>query len=160
MSNLDALNSDFRDIVAAFAEEGVEFMIVGGYAVSFHGYARTTGDIDLWVHPTTTNAQRVWRALLRFGAPVAALGIRAADFVTADTVVQFGMPPRRIDLLTGITGVTFDEAWAARSNVTWRGRSVAFIGIEELLRNKRATGRTKDLLDAEELTRHPRDPRG
>ena len=153
MSGLDSLNADYQDIVLALTEEGAEFLIVGAYAVSFHGYARTTGDIDLLVRPTPANATAVWRALLRFGAPVAALGLTVSDFTKQDVVVQLGVAPRRVDLLTSIAGVSFDAAWEHRDEVDWRGRKVAFLGIEQLLVNKRATGRPKDELDAAELER-------
>lgn len=93
------------------------------------------------------------QALARFGAPVAALGVGTADFERADVVVQIGLPPRRIDLLTGISGVTFEAAWRSRVTVEWQGHEVGFLGLDDLLRNKRATGRTKDHLDIEELER-------
>lgn len=153
MTSLDALNADFRDMVQSLVDANAEFLVVGAYAVSFHGHARTTGDMDLWIRPTPENAARVWRALVQFGAPVAALGIGETDLHTPDMVVQLGTPPRRIDLLTGISGVTFDEAWATRVEVEWNGRRVPFLGLDALLRNKRASGRAKDLLDVEELER-------
>ncbi len=92
------------------------------------------------------------QALARFGAPVAALGVGTADFERADVVVQIGLPPR-IDLLTGISGVTFEAAWRSRVTVEWQGHEVGFLGLDDLLRNTRATGRTKDHLDIEELER-------
>lgn len=153
MNGIAGLNPDFRDMVAALCDAGAEFLVVGAFAVSFHGHARTTGDMDLWVRPGEDNAARVMAALRAFGAPVEALGIAAGDFERPDVVVQLGVPPRRIDLLTGISGVTFGEAWPARVTIEWEGRRVAFLGLEELLRNKRSTGRGKDLLDVEELER-------
>ena len=107
------------------AEERAEFLIVGAYAVSFRGHARTTGDIDLLVRPTPENARRVWTALLRFGAPVAEQGVKEADLATRDMVIQLGVPPRRIDSLTSISGVEFAPAWSARVEVEWRGHRVA-----------------------------------
>lgn len=155
MTSLDGLNPDFRDIVLALADEHAEFLIVGAYAVSFHGHARTTGDLDLLVRPSPENAARVFRGLVRFGAPAGSLGLSEADLAKPDMVVQVGVPPRRIDLLTGISGVDFDAAWQGRVEVSWRGRQVAFLGRGELLRNKRSTGRPKDELDAEALERLP-----
>lgn len=153
MTGLDGLNPDFRDMVLALADEQTEFLLVGAYAVSFHGHARTTGDMDVWVRPTAANASRVRRALVRFGAPLAALGIHEGDFARDDMVVQLGVPPRRIDLLTSISGVRWDDAWPNRVEVAWQGRRVAFLGLDDLLHNKRTSGRPKDLVDVDELER-------
>ncbi len=143
MTALDQLNPDFRDMLCALIDEGVRFLVVGAYAVSFHGHPRTTGDIDLWVRPDADNATRVWRALERFGAPRAALGLDESDFARPDNVVQLGVLPRRIDLLTSVSGVSFDAAWPHRVEVAWESRIVPFLGIDDLLRNKRATARAK-----------------
>ena len=107
--------------------------------------------MDFWVRPTALNAARVWRALARFGAPTSALGITQADLQRPDIVVQFGVPPRRIDLLTGLSGIDFDSAWANRVAVPWNGLTVMFLAIDDLLRNKRASGRPKDAADVAEL---------
>lgn len=107
----EPLNVDFMDMLQALLIEGVEFLVVGAYAMAFHGVPRATGDIDLWIRPSTENAARVSRALIRFGAPVRTLGFGETDLATANMVFQLGLPPRRIDLTTGIQGVTFDEAW-------------------------------------------------
>jgi hypothetical protein len=153
VTTLDLLNADFRDMVQALLTERADFLIVGGFAVAVHGHPRTTGDMDLWVRPTPENASRVWRALARFGAPLAALGIVENDFSRPDMVVQFGVPPRRIDVLTSISDVDFATAWQHRFPVDWNGQTVPFLGFEQLLRNKRAAGRPKDLADAAELER-------
>lgn len=160
MTSLDALNADFRDMVSLLCDEGAEFLIVGGYAVSFHGHPRATGDIDLLVRPTADNAARVWRALLRFGAPVAAAGMTQHDLTRTDMVYQIGVPPRRIDIVTEITGVSFDEAWQSRVEVVWQGRKIGWIGFDSLIANKQATGRPKDLLDVQELQKVRRKRRG
>jgi predicted nucleotidyltransferase len=139
------LNNDFRDILSIFIAEGVEFLLVGAYALAVHGVARATGDIDLWVRVTPENAVRVWNALAKFGAPVA--GLTNADLMTPGLIFQIGVAPRRIDVITSIDGVGFDEAWAARSEVTVEGISLTVIGREDLIRNKRAAGRPKDLAD-------------
>src|SRR5882762_9294736 len=99
MTSLSTLNPDFRDILLALIATRAEFLIVGAYAVSFHGHPRTTGDFDILVNPTPENAQRVWSALQQFGAPLNNLGLRREDLVNPDTVCQVGVPPRRIDLL-------------------------------------------------------------
>lgn len=153
MTSLDLLNPDFRDLLRFLCEEGVEFLVVGAYAVAYHGHPRTTGDMDLWVRATEGNAARTWRALARFGAPLQSLGVSQRDFERPDMVVQIGVPPRRIDLLTGISGVQFDAAWQHRAEVPWNSHRIAFLGLDELLRNKRSTGRAKDSLDADELER-------
>jgi hypothetical protein len=159
VTDLSSLNPDFRDLLTSLCDADAEFLIVGAYAVSLHGHPRTTGDIDVFVRPSPENAERVHRALLAFGAPLAAMGVTREDFVRKDVVVQIGLPPRRIDLLTEISGVSFDEAWSGRSMVAWGPRSIGFLGLEELLRNKRASGRAKDLVDIEALEKiHRRKP--
>ena len=124
-------------------------MVVGGYAVSFHSRPRTTGDIDIWVEPTATNAARVFRALRAFGAPLQ--GLVEADLAQPEVVYQIGVPPRRIDLLTSLTGLNFDEAWAERTPGLLGGLEVHFLGREALIRNKRALGRARNLADLESL---------
>jgi len=124
-------------------------MVVGGYAVSFHSRPRATGALDLWVEPTAANAARVSRALRTFGAPLQEL--TQADLTQPDVVYQIGVPPRRIDLLTSLTGLSFDEAWADRTSGLLGGLEVPFIGRKSLIRNKRALGRARDLADLESL---------
>ena len=141
------LNEDFRDLLLEFADGKVEFIIVGAFAVAYHGVPRATGDMDVFVKPSPENAKRVFDALVRFGAPLASAGVKPEDFETPGIVYQIGQPPRRIDVLTEISGVSFDEAWATRQSVHFEGRVVHFIGRDELLRNKKAAGRPKDLAD-------------
>lgn len=145
------MNDDFRDLLAALLEAGARFLVVGAHAMAVHGVPRATGDLDVWIASDPDNAERVWDALLRFGAPVPAVGVRREDLTQADAVVQIGLPPRRIDVLTSITGVGFDEAWLARVTHQVAGLAIPFLGRAELVRNKRATGRTKDLADLEAL---------
>lgn len=142
-----ALNEDFRDVLRELAAAGAEFVVVGAYAMAAHGVPRATGDIDLLVRPTLSNAQRVFQALVRFGAPVAAHGLTVADLAAPGAVYQLGLPPRRIDILTQISGVDFDEAWRSRITVELEGLDVPVIGHAALAKNKRAAGRDKDLLD-------------
>jgi hypothetical protein len=148
---LEGLNEDFRDLLVWFADAGVEFVIVGAYALAFHGAPRASGDIDVFVRPSPDNAQRVFKALARFGAPLAAAGVTAADFAQPGAVYQIGLPPRRIDILTEISGVTFDEAWTSRVVGEIEGRTIGFIGRAALLKNKEAAGRLQDVADAARL---------
>jgi hypothetical protein len=147
------LNPDYRDMLCMLNDEGVEYLVVGAHALAAHGYPRATGDIDLWVRCSEENAERVWRALRRFGAPLQ--GLTVADLATPEVVFQIGVVPRRIDVLTSITAVSFDEAWPKRKCVEVDKIPIFVIGREELLRNKRGTGRTKDRADAEWLEAHP-----
>ncbi len=140
------MNRDFFDMLSALSGEGVEYLVVGAYALAVHGLPRATGNLDVWVRPTTDNAERVLRALRLFGAPL--LDLTRDDLLRPDTVFQIGVAPTRIDLLTGVSGLTFDEAWPSRISVTLEGLPVPVIGFDELLRNKEASGRPQDLADA------------
>lgn len=148
---LEGLHEDYRDLLVLFADASVEFVIVGAYALAFHGAPRASGDIDLFVRPSLANAQRVFDALARFGAPLESAGVTAGDFAQPGAVYQIGLPPRRIDVLTEISGVTFDEAWTSRVVGEVEGRTVGFIGRAALLKNKEASGRPKDIADAARL---------
>ncbi len=145
------MNDDFRDILGFLLDAGARFLVVGAHALAAHGIPRATGDLDLWVEPTPENAARVWRALLAFGAPVEAMKLSPSDFHQPGVVVQIGVPPRRIDFLTEITGVGFAEAWSGRAEHEVAGRRVPFVGRQTLVKNKRAAGRLKDLADLEAL---------
>jgi hypothetical protein len=139
------LNPDFRDMLSEFSAAGVEFLLVGAYAMAVHGVPRATGDLDLWVRCSDENAPRVLAALARFGAPVA--GLSAADFATPGVVFQIGLAPRRVDILTAIDGVAFEEAWRDRVEVEVEGQRIPVISRAHLLQNKRASGRPKDMVD-------------
>jgi len=143
------LNPDYRDILSAFSEENVEYLLVGAYALAAHGHVRATGDIDLWVRASEGNAARIMNALARFGAPLHQ--IEAHDFEATGTVFQIGVVPRRVDILTSIDAVEFEEAWPQRQEVEVAGLKVPVIGRYHLLQNKRATGRPQDLADAARL---------
>jgi hypothetical protein len=146
------MTDDWFDVIRALLDADARFLTVGAHAMAVHGVPRGTQDLDLWVEPEPANAERVWRALASFGAPLAALGIRPDDLRQPDSVVQIGLPPNRIDILTGISGVPdFDAAWRDRVVTTVRKRQVPFLGRAALLANKRATGRLKDLADVEAL---------
>ena len=147
---------DWFDALAALLDADARFLVVGAHALAVHGIPRGTQDLDLWIDPTPRNAERVWSGLAAFGAPLEELGIAASDFQKPDTVVQLGLPPRRIDVLTSISGVPdFAAAWSDRVVQPVRGRHIPFIGREALIRNKRATGRTRDLADLEALGEAP-----
>jgi hypothetical protein len=127
--------------------------------MAVHGVPRGTQDLDVWVEPSHENADRVWRGLAGFGAPLTSLGVTREDFDHPGPVIQLGLPPSRIDLLTAITGVPdFEAAWAGRSVHEVRGRQVPFLGRAELVVNKRASGRRKDLADLEALGELPPSP--
>lgn len=141
------MNEDFVDLLRAFADHDVRFLIVGAYALALHGRPRATGDLDVWVDATPENARRVVRALASFGAPMDQ--VSEADFSSPGVVFQMGVPPGRIDILTALTGLTFEEAWRERVRESLGGVQANFIGREAFIRNKRATGRLKDLGDIE-----------
>lgn len=143
------LNPDYRDILSAFTDAKVEFLVVGAYAVAAHGVPRATGDIDLFVRPTPENARRVWNALLTFGAPLDRVDI--TDFAREGTIFQVGVVPRRIDVITAIEGVSFAAAWRGRKDLELDGVRLPVIGLNELLVNKRAVGRPQDKADVERL---------
>jgi hypothetical protein len=145
------MNRDFVEILAELSAAGADFLIVGAHAMAAHQRPRATGDLDIWVRPTRQNAERVWQALVRFGAPLHEL--TADDLSTPGVVFQIGLPPYRIDILTALSGISFDEAWPNRIVNEFQGQSYAVIGREDLIRNKRATGRPQDVVDADSLER-------
>jgi hypothetical protein len=154
------LNDDFRDLLACLRDSEVDYIIVGAHALAAHGLPRATGDLDVLVRPDHINASRVYRALAEFGAPLAAHQVTEADLAVPGTVYQIGLPPRRIDILTQISGVAFDDAWASRIEVEVEGHLLPFLGRDALIRNKRAAARPKDLADVEALERDtPKDSR-
>ena len=145
----EPMNPDFVDLLRAFAAAEVRFLIVGAYALAHHGRPRATGDLDVWIDPSAANAHRVIRALTTFGAPLS--DVSAADFSTPGIVFQIGVPPGRIDVLTDLTGLTFADAWQGRELGSFGELQVDYIGRDAFVRNKRATGRAKDLGDIEGL---------
>jgi hypothetical protein len=128
-----------------------KFLVVGAHALSVHGIPRATADLDVWVKPDPDNAARVYEALLRFGVPLEELGVKVTDLTEPDMVAQFGLPPYRLDILTSISGVTFDVAWKNRTEGVVEGVPVPVLGLAAFIQNKRATGRSKDLADLESL---------
>jgi len=143
------LSQDYKDMLSAFNDEKVDYMIVGAYAVAAHGVVRATGDIDLWIRSSPDNARRAWRALAIFGAPLS--GFKEADLAVHGTVFQIGVAPSRIDILTSIDGVEFPDAWNDRIEVEVEGIRVNVIGRSHLIANKKAVGRPQDLADIARL---------
>lgn len=145
------LNKDLREFVELLNSNRVEYLIVGAFAVAYHGFPRYTGDLDILVRPNRENARRIMEVLSQFG--FGKLGIEIEDLETPGKVVQLGIPPNRIDLITALSGLSFEEAWASREAAYLDGVLVEFIGRTALIRNKENTGRAKDRGDAEELRR-------
>jgi hypothetical protein len=151
------MNPDFLDFLKALIAADARFIVVGAHALAAHGVPRATGDIDLWIDRSPENAGRVWRALTAFGAPATALGLKPADLEVPETVVQIGLAPRRIDILTDVTGLSFEQAWSSRIVHQIGMLAVPFLGRDDLVRNKRASGRYKDLGDLEALGEDPHE---
>ena len=143
------MNRDFVEMLSALTETGAEFLVVGAHALAAHGVPRATGDLDIWVKGSADNATRVLSALEKFGAPL--IDLTTSDLTTPGTVYQIGVPPSRIDILTSISGVTFERAWVQRLTVEIDGIAVPILGKEQFIANKRAVGRPKDLSDLELL---------
>jgi hypothetical protein len=141
------MNQDFVDLLRAFVAADVRFLIVGAYALALHGRPRATGDLDVWIDATPENAEKVMGALASFGAPLT--DVSADDFSRPGVTYQIGVPPGRIDILTELTGLAFAEAWPDRMRRPFGEIDVDFIGKAAFIRNKRATGRAKDLGDIE-----------
>lgn len=143
------LNPDYKEMLECLSQEGVSFLLVGAYALAVYGYPRATKDIDFFVRASPANASSLMRALGRFGAPLT--GISESDFTSEGVVFQIGNSPRRIDILTRISGVDFENAYAKRNVVNVDGLEVPVISMSDLIANKRASGRTQDLADVEKL---------
>jgi len=145
------LNDDYKEMLQCLVAENAKFLLIGAYALAVHGYPRATLDVDIWVSPTPSNAEAVLRALRRFGAPLH--GLTGADLQRDDTIFQIGVAPRRIDILTGADGLVFEPTFARAERVEIEGLQLWVPCVEDMIRNKQASGRTKDLADAEELQR-------
>ncbi len=140
------LNSDYRDMITCLQSEGVEFMLVGGYAVGLHGWPRTTFDIDFWVLANSANASAILRALRKFGAPL--MDLTEEDFQKPGIVFQIGTAPQRIDILSDVSGIRYEDAVQRAVAMQVDGLTIKVISLDDLIANKRATGRPKDLVDA------------
>lgn len=139
---------DYIDVMDAFNHYNVEYLVVGAYAMGNFGYTRSTHDIDLWVKKTKENSEKICRALEEFGIPFL---VRAEDFMEDDSIIQIGLAPTRIDILTDIDGVDFDEAWKNKVDGKILGVSTAIISLNDLILNKTASNRDKDKLDLVQL---------
>ncbi len=144
-----AVNRDYKDLFRIFCTEKVEYLVVGAHAVVYYTEPRYTKDLDVWVSPSRENAERVWRALAEFGAPL--MGVTLDDFGNQETIYQLGIEPNRIDILMGIGGVEFEDAWQDKEDSTYDGIPIFIIGKASLIAAKKAAGRPQDLIDIEWL---------
>jgi len=147
------LHSDFRDLLSALNDQGVEYLVVGAHALAAHGHVRATKDLDIWVRPDPQNAGRVMTALRHFQAPMFDLTLE--DLCRPGLIFQIGVPPLRIDILTAIAGVEFSEAWTERVPANFAGMQAPVLSRAHLIRNKRTVGRLQDLADVERLEASP-----
>ena len=143
------LNQDFKEFIRLLNDNQVRYLVVGGYAVALHGYPRYTKDIDLWIDMAPNNASKIISSLGQFG--FGSLGLKEEDFLELDTIIQLGYPPNRIDLMTTLPGVDFDDCFKARLQIEIDETIVNFIDLENLKKNKAASGRNQDLADLENL---------
>lgn len=148
------MNQDFKDLLRLFAEHGVEYLIVGGYAVMHHAQPRFTKDLDLWVRPDAENAKKVARALSAFGVPL--VEVTKDDFAREGLQFMIGVPPCAVDFLTTVEGLTFDEAWSSRANHTIDGVPVSYLSLTDLITTKRTVSRPQDIADLDELQKAAR----
>ena len=145
------MNEDFRDFLKSLRGARTRFVVVGAHALAAHGAPRATGDLDIFIECSAENAARAWAAIVAFGAPTKTLGIAQTDLAAPGIIVQIGMPPRRIDIMTRISGIGFAEVWTSRIELDIDGSPVPLIGREALITNKLAAGRPQDLADVEAL---------
>jgi hypothetical protein len=143
------LNQDYKEMLSLLLENGVDFLLVGAYAMAAHGFPRATADIDIFVNPTPENAARIFKALAKFGAPLDDVSV--SDFSVSGTIFQIGVKPRRIDIITEIDGLSYDGAAEGKETIYVDGISIPVISKKQLIKNKLATGRDKDRLDAQNL---------
>jgi hypothetical protein len=143
------INKDFKEFIELLNKNHVKYLVVGGYALAFHGYPRYTKDIDFWVWGDKKNAENIIKTLVDFG--FSSLDIKEEDFMSPGYVVQLGQPPSRIDLLTSVTGLEFEDCYATKVHINIQGSEVDFIDLENFKKNKKAVGRHQDLADLENL---------
>jgi hypothetical protein len=143
-------HQDFKEFLELLNKNDVEYLIVGGYAVSFHGYPRYTGDLDVWINPTKENAKKILKSLIEFGFQSSELS--EEDFIKENQVIQLGYPPVRIDIINTIDSVDFNEAYDSKVVLEFDNMIINFISLEHLIKNKKATGRARDIDDIENLT--------
>jgi hypothetical protein len=145
------LNQDYKDILLCLNRQEVEYLLIGAYAMAAHGYPRATGDIDIWINSDTENAVKVFRALAEFGAPMS--NISTADISYKGNVIQIGVAPCRVDIITSIDGVEFNQAWKNKKSILVDDINVFIISLEDLILNKTNTNREKDKIDVAELVK-------
>ena len=143
------IDQDFKEFIQLLNSNNVEYLVVGGYAVTAYGHPRYTDDIDFWVRAEGNNARRIKKALIEFG--FGALDISEEDLLKPDFIIQLGYPPNRIDILTGVSGLTFDECWKERQEFVFENEKINFISLRHLRSNKKESGRDKDNLDLKNL---------
>ena len=143
------LSKDFKEFIELLNEHEVRYLVVGGYAVAFHGYPRYTKDLDVWIELSPENADKIIKALEKFG--FGSMGLKPKDFLESEQIIQLGYPPNRIDIMTALKKIKFVDCYNARVEVVIKGSKINFIDLENLKLNKRATGRPQDLADAENL---------
>jgi hypothetical protein len=146
---MEKMPRDFKELLELLNSHKVEYLVVGGYALAFHGAPRFTGDIDIFVKPDSANAKRILAALAEFG--FGSLNLSEADFTSPENVVQLGVPPMRVDLMTSLTGVSWEKAEAGEVRGNYGDTAARFISKEDLIANKKALGRNKDLADIDAL---------
>jgi hypothetical protein len=143
------LSNDFKEFIELLNVNKVKYLVVGGYAVGFHGHPRYTKDIDLWVLMKPDNALNIIKSVKEFGFE--SLGLEEEDFLNSDNIIQLGFPPNRIDLLTEIAGVEFESCYSNKLTIEFEGVTIPFISLNDLIKNKQTSGRLQDLADAEKL---------
>ena len=143
------LAKDFEDFIRLLNKHKVVYMVVGGYALAFHGKPRYTGDIDIWINISDENALRLLKVIKDFG--LGSLGFKKEDFLQEGYISQIGRPPLRIDIINSIDGITFEEAFTGIQTIEIDGLSIFYIGLGDFIKNKQASGRTKDLADIQEI---------
>lgn len=143
------LSNDFKEFIELLNVNKVKYLVVGGYAVGFHGHPRYTKDIDLWVLMKSNNASNIIKSVKEFGFE--SLGLEEEDFLNSDNIIQLGFPPNRIDLLTEIAGVEFESCYSNKLTIEFEGVTIPFISLNDLIKNKQSSGRLQDLADAEKL---------
>ena len=150
-----AINRDFRDLLSALSTADVRFLVIGAHAVIYYTIPRYTKDLDIWIEPTAENAAKTYRVLAEFGAPLS--DIRVEDLYTPGVILQIGVEPNRIDILTEVEGLSFEEAWSRRQGSTYGDTSMGLLSLEDLITSKRAAGRPQDQVDLEWLEKAKRN---
>jgi len=150
---MQVVHQDYEELFQCLNAARVKYLIVGAYAVVFYTEPRWTKDIDIWVEPSSRNAERVWSALKKFGAPIGGERLSLKDLTNPNLVYQIGMPPVRIDVMMGIAGLSFSEAWKRRQTTKFGNETINIIGLKDLIEAKNSSSRSKDKLDLKKLSK-------